>query len=280
MVLTETLPSNTWTAAPSRNASTRNSARSGIVTSKVGRPHAERVLAGKVGIKGSGALRQSELGRAASAGKTQLRKLQNGIFRQICRCAVFKLNFGEAVLGREGVALLQRQIDRRLFPRVAARVRDEHLPFGTAQANHPRIIGILGVRGWNQEKNQVLARLIRATRNEMKCSFHGRPCSGCSIRCLTCSDAPGSGPELMRLNHGFHGMEASSESPEYALQRSDATISGREKCGCVPRAPGREFARSPRSANPRRSGRAPARGAPVRAGVCGPCPIRTGAGRR
>ena len=72
-----------------------------------------------------------------------MRKLQNGIFREIRGCAILKFNSGKAVLRRQGVALLQRQIDGRVFPHVAAGMRDEDLPFGAAQANDADIIGIL-----------------------------------------------------------------------------------------------------------------------------------------
>ena len=113
---------------------------------------AERILAGEVGIKISGALGQGEVGRAASAGKVQLCKLQNGIFSQKCRCAVLKLNGGAAILRREGVAFHQGQIGRRLFPNVSAGVRDEHLPFGETQADNPD--GILSVRHGSQKNGK------------------------------------------------------------------------------------------------------------------------------
>src|SRR6266704_553150 len=71
--------------------------------------HAERVLSCEGGVKCSGALSQIELGNAAAAGEGQLFESKDGIFGQICRGAVFELNFSEPGLGREGISLLQGQ---------------------------------------------------------------------------------------------------------------------------------------------------------------------------
>jgi len=80
------------------------------------------VIACEIGVKAAGALREIELGDAAHAGEAQLRKLQYGIFGQICSRAVFKFNFGHAALRCKNIALLQGQIYRRVIPGVVARM--------------------------------------------------------------------------------------------------------------------------------------------------------------
>src|SRR5260370_5275751 len=115
---------------------------------------AERILACKIGVKRSGALSQIQLGNEAAAREGQSCELTDGIFGQIRSGAVFELNFSEPALGREGISLLQGQIHQGLFPAIAARMRDEHLPVRPAQTDHSGIIGILSLRS-RSEKNEA-----------------------------------------------------------------------------------------------------------------------------
>src|SRR5712692_3658913 len=137
--------------------------------------HAERVFSCEAGVKRSGALSQIELGNAAAAGEGQLFELKDGIFGQICRGAVFELNFSEPGLGREGISLLQGQIHQGLFPAIAARMRDEHLAVRPAQTDHSRIIGILRLRD-RRGKNK--ARRGHQTQSDNPWTLHSGPNSG------------------------------------------------------------------------------------------------------
>ena len=120
-----------------------------------GSRHAERILAGGIGVESSGALGQIQRSYApAFTGKAELRELQCGIFREIKRRAILEFHFRKAVLRGQRVTLLQGQVDQRLLPGIAARVQHQDLPLHAAHANHADGIVLLGPQFGCKGKNQ------------------------------------------------------------------------------------------------------------------------------
>lgn len=112
--------------------------------------HAEVVTARGIYIEGSGTLAKDKPSGSGSIVERKIVKLENRIFVQKSHCAIFKFNFGAAVVGSKNVTLAEGEIGFRFFPngfligeRVAMSVSSEtHVTLHKAEANDAGMAGI------------------------------------------------------------------------------------------------------------------------------------------
>ncbi len=105
----------------------------------------KRIAALHVGVKSCGALRQGKPRDAAATGKREVGKLQNGVFGDIGSGAVFEFHACPAIIGSDGVALLNGHVDQRGFPTFFIGVSDLDIALDHAQPDHARIAVVVRV---------------------------------------------------------------------------------------------------------------------------------------
>ena len=110
---------------------------------------AEIIRAGRVGVKRGGALAKNQPGGERAIVKTEIEKLQHGIFADEGHGTIFKFDFGSAVIGGQHVMLANGEIQLGAFPRgpvVGQRialgiVEDAHIALHPTQSNDANVAG-------------------------------------------------------------------------------------------------------------------------------------------